>query len=644
VEEKIFQRQLSKEGLQSVVDDKEQVNTLSTKDLKNLFKLRSGTPSDTHDKLRCERCKIIHDNAEMEAKKVLPRQLVRCRELVDLLRGQDDAKHFLKPLDATEHGSTKENYEKIVKQPMDMGTILGKLEQPPEHPTAYGSISGLSKDVNRIFSNVMKVWSPGDEIADASRRLQVWWYDQWTEVVPSLMNMKACDDDEEKSEKDSDPVDAALESCANMHHERGDNYQEQIGMPDEENMRHWSHHHSTDTVDDPVFRTAMKGYDSVSFVFGLEVTWSLIQERQQEEEMRAAMKEMETMQEGDDDDDDDQAGEDSKPAALASKESEPDNALCDSDSDDGGGDVAVQEEDGNEDDSNSDNGGGEDVAVLEEDDSNSDNGGGEDVAVLEEDDSDSDNGGGEDVAVLEEDDSDSDNGVGEDVAVQKDDGEDDSDSDDGGGEDVAVQEKDGEDDSDSDNGGGEDVAVQKVDGVDDSDSDNGGGEDVAVLKKDGEDDSNSDSEDSEEQDEDVVLVDTPRRSPVKKRNMAGMDSLATAAIAPPSTSGKSTPYTEAEIADSSPESCAIDAQICLSHHTDHEELSVNATQDTNASSQTGVEKENPISVASPNEWACSTCTLHNRKSLRKCGACGTKKPPQQTKKRSRSELDSNTME
>ena len=55
VEEKIFQRQLSKEGLQSVVDDKEQVNALCTKDLRNLFKLRTGTPSDTHDKLKCER-------------------------------------------------------------------------------------------------------------------------------------------------------------------------------------------------------------------------------------------------------------------------------------------------------------------------------------------------------------------------------------------------------------------------------------------------------------------------------------------------------------------------------------------------------------------------------------------------------------
>ena len=32
-----------------------QVNSLSSKDLKDLFKLYEGTPSDTHDKLRCKR-------------------------------------------------------------------------------------------------------------------------------------------------------------------------------------------------------------------------------------------------------------------------------------------------------------------------------------------------------------------------------------------------------------------------------------------------------------------------------------------------------------------------------------------------------------------------------------------------------------
>ena len=82
-----------------------------------------------------------------------------------------------------------------------------------------------------------------------------------------------------------------------VNNERGEDYQDQIGMPDEENMRNWSHHYSTDTVDDPVFRAAMRGYDAVSFVFGLEVTWGLIQERQQEEEEKQALLELEAMQE-----------------------------------------------------------------------------------------------------------------------------------------------------------------------------------------------------------------------------------------------------------------------------------------------------------------------------------------------------------
>lgn len=268
VEEKIFQRQLSKEGLQSVVDDKDQVNALSTKDLRNLFKLRSSTPSDTHDKLRCERCEIIHDDEELEAKMVLPKKLAACKLLLDGLAEQDDSKYFMSPIVPEEHGSTKEEYEKLVKQPMDLGTIRVKLEQPVESPGAYQNVSGFSKDVNRIFSNVMKVWSPGDEIADASRRLQTYWYEKWTDLVPTLMKMKS-DDVETSEESSCDP----LEASASIRNERGDDYQEQIGMPDEEDMRQWSHHHTVDTVDDPVFRAALRGRDTVSFVFGLEVTW-----------------------------------------------------------------------------------------------------------------------------------------------------------------------------------------------------------------------------------------------------------------------------------------------------------------------------------------------------------------------------------
>eukprot|EP00536_Pseudo-nitzschia_multiseries_P001543 jgi/Psemu1/294450/fgenesh1_pm.19_\ len=129
-------------------------------------------------------------------------------------------------------------------------------------------------------------------------------------------------------EKSEDAVDEevstdSMEGCDHLRNERGDDYQEQIGMPDEENMRSWSHHHTTDTVDDPIFRAAMRGFDSVSFVFGLEVTWGKIQQRQQEEEDRAAMKELEAMEELQQIDED---SEDENEETKESKAESPDDA------------------------------------------------------------------------------------------------------------------------------------------------------------------------------------------------------------------------------------------------------------------------------------------------------------------------------
>eukprot|EP00934_Nitzschia_sp_Nitz4_P000638 Nitzschia sp. Nitz4//scaffold52_size167869//21055//24830//NITZ4_002260-RA/size167869-snap-gene-0.208-mRNA-1//1//CDS//3329553987//638//frame0 len=337
VEEKIFQRQLSKEGLQSIVDDKEQVNALSTKELRNLFKLRTGTPSDTHDKLRCERCQIIQDDAELEAQKVLPLQLAECHKLLQEMMGQSDSQYFLQPMNPEDHGVNKEAYEKAVRQPMDLSTIQSRLVTKEGQESYYKNISSVSKDVNRIFSNTMKVWGPGDDVADAARRLQSWWIDQWTALVPRLMTMKAVDE----SKPDMDESDG-MEGSATFNNERGEHYQEQIGLPDEENMRSWSHHHTTDTVDDPVFRAAMRGSDAVSFVFGLEVTWSLIQQRQQEEEDRKAMEAIEEVGEEElealnnmGDDNDVQEGEQPEEAkAVASVDSDEEEMEFDGDDDD----------------------------------------------------------------------------------------------------------------------------------------------------------------------------------------------------------------------------------------------------------------------------------------------------------------------
>uniref|UniRef100_A0A914VVU3 DNA repair and recombination protein RAD54-like n=1 Tax=Plectus sambesii TaxID=2011161 RepID=A0A914VVU3_9BILA len=58
IEEKMFQRQTHKKALSSCVVDQEEdvARHFSLDQLRDLFKLRTDTPSDTHEKLKCTRC------------------------------------------------------------------------------------------------------------------------------------------------------------------------------------------------------------------------------------------------------------------------------------------------------------------------------------------------------------------------------------------------------------------------------------------------------------------------------------------------------------------------------------------------------------------------------------------------------------
>ena len=68
IEEKVFQRQLSKESLQSIVcEDKLTVNAQSTDELRDIFNLED-TPSSTHDSLKCKRCNGIWGCNENDVK------------------------------------------------------------------------------------------------------------------------------------------------------------------------------------------------------------------------------------------------------------------------------------------------------------------------------------------------------------------------------------------------------------------------------------------------------------------------------------------------------------------------------------------------------------------------------------------------
>ncbi|XP_071716163.1 protein CHROMATIN REMODELING 25 [Rutidosis leptorrhynchoides] len=61
IEEKVYQRQMSKEGLQKVIqqeqsDSKIQGNNLSTEDLRDLFTFHEDAKSEIHEKMNCTRC------------------------------------------------------------------------------------------------------------------------------------------------------------------------------------------------------------------------------------------------------------------------------------------------------------------------------------------------------------------------------------------------------------------------------------------------------------------------------------------------------------------------------------------------------------------------------------------------------------
>ncbi|XP_078157888.1 DNA repair/recombination protein [Carex rostrata] len=69
IEEKVYQRQMSKEGLQKViqqgnVDSEEKGNSLSREDLRDLFTFRDDIRSEIHENMKCPRCRDDNNTTE----------------------------------------------------------------------------------------------------------------------------------------------------------------------------------------------------------------------------------------------------------------------------------------------------------------------------------------------------------------------------------------------------------------------------------------------------------------------------------------------------------------------------------------------------------------------------------------------------
>ncbi|CAH9100397.1 unnamed protein product [Cuscuta europaea] len=111
IEEKIYQRQISKEGLQQVIqqeqaDSEIQGNLLSTEDLRDLFTFHDSVRSEIHEKISCTRCE---DNDD-----------------VVMIDNTHEAKTTDKPIQ--EETSDKPNQEEDIGGFAGVASVLNKLK------------------------------------------------------------------------------------------------------------------------------------------------------------------------------------------------------------------------------------------------------------------------------------------------------------------------------------------------------------------------------------------------------------------------------------------------------------------------------------------------------------------------------------
>lgn len=249
IEEKIIQRQLSKEGLQNIVEDKEQVNTFSTDELKALFSRRTDSRSDTHDTLRCKRCSNVKplDSTHLTVNREFTvSHKNECSEFIS--RFIECIKNEAQERDKTEY---------ILPYIDDLHFVRNQLQND-----YYTSLPNFSREIREVVSGAdrqleeLKILKPFSI-------LHKFVY-LWGELVPklSLLNSTQCVNGETSVLGEDEE------------------WVPQEGCPEEEDFNRWSHHCSAVSTDDECLRRATEGDSSVSFIFGLEINWDLLQARQ----------------------------------------------------------------------------------------------------------------------------------------------------------------------------------------------------------------------------------------------------------------------------------------------------------------------------------------------------------------------------
>ena len=310
IEEKIIQRQLSKEGLQSVVDNTDQVNSFSSHELKSLFQRDNAldTRSNTHDTLRCKRCKcvtqITTNSGRAGSTILLPSHAEACAlflmkviEKIELIVSSNVASRSAVDIDTDKDLNGIPPEKLCSNYTVDVKRIKEELEIEDIDKIPYKTVPELSKRIRVVMLGVDQDLK--DEFGVQSVTLFNDFVASWTELVPFLQDISKEHQKELcKASKNNIKMNVTSLDKENQPNELkgvdddnyvddGDEYVEQEGCPEEEDFNRWSHHSSVRTCyGDELLQKAMSmgdnddhGDNTISFIFGLEVNWTLLQEK-----------------------------------------------------------------------------------------------------------------------------------------------------------------------------------------------------------------------------------------------------------------------------------------------------------------------------------------------------------------------------
>uniref|UniRef100_A0A7S3JYK2 Helicase ATP-binding domain-containing protein n=1 Tax=Aureoumbra lagunensis TaxID=44058 RepID=A0A7S3JYK2_9STRA len=249
IEEKVFQRQLSKEGLLGVVEDRDQVNAFSTDDLRRLFTFEAHVVSSTHRQLSCDCTGKTDVQISFESPNAITPGIV-----ADTCRVYLSVNHFLASCAQDFPDQERCNLEnRVTMLALRLPTECTKSDADQKNVIA--TVPQLRRELDKELAAVCA--SLTEEIRNRARAdLDT----TWRQLVPELYAAMKVNDDSVQQNNQS-------RTC-----------KPQVGLPAEEDLKNWSHHSSIETVADDVLRAALCGsYSSlVSFVFGLETNADLI--------------------------------------------------------------------------------------------------------------------------------------------------------------------------------------------------------------------------------------------------------------------------------------------------------------------------------------------------------------------------------